>query len=124
MIFYIFNMTNHYTVKTLPARPAKAIPGRLPIFSYQVSQLSTSQYTTTAGRFHLPAANTFHLFTFLSFFLSFSFSHPLLPCHIIKNQTLFILFQPLQLLSSFLHSVVYIFAFFVKVIGNLLLLFW
>lgn len=46
------------------------------IFSYQAPQLSISQYTTTADRFHLPAANTSPLFTFLSFFSFFLFLTP------------------------------------------------
>ena len=61
----------------LPARPANT--PRRPIFPYQASQPSISQYTTTAGRFHLPAANTlpilhFSFFFFLFFFSLFSFS--------------------------------------------------
>lgn len=48
------------------------------IFSYQTSQLSFIQHTATAGRFHLPAANTlpssllFFSFDFCKYFSSLS----------------------------------------------------
>ena len=56
-------------------RLGRSVHSRSPVtFSYLVLQSSTSQYTTTAGRFHLPAANTLpsSLFSFFSFFFSFS----------------------------------------------------
>lgn len=64
----------------------RSIHSRPPtIFSYLALQPSTSQYTTTAGRLHLPAANTLpsSLFSFFLFFLLlfsfFSFSLFLTP---------------------------------------------
>ena len=55
-----------------PFRRQPASTPTPPIFPYQASQLFNSQYTTTAGRFNLPAANTLPSSLFSSFFL-FSF---------------------------------------------------
>ena len=59
--------TSNQPIPFFPAWPASTPPP--PIFPYQASQLSISQYTATAGRLHLPAANILPLFTFLFFFL-------------------------------------------------------
>ena len=55
----------------LPACPANT--PRRPIFPYQASQPFTSQHIATAGKFHLPAANTFSSLLILFFLFSLLF---------------------------------------------------